>query len=86
MVNNRQFILSDDLFSGFTKTIDLDETNTLSELIDEVYNELYNLFKEQKLDLLLANLKTKKFHIHDYSFEDILLSQPMTVFYICSHC
>ena len=86
MVNNRKFIVSDELFSGFSQIIDLDEIDTIEEIIKIVYSTLHELFKKNNLDILLNTLKTKKFHIHDYTLENVLLSDSNDVFYICCHC
>ena len=38
------------------------------------------------LKILSQKLKEIDFHIHDYGFGDILLSESDTIFFICSHC
>jgi len=86
MVNYRCFSISDELFSGFKKQVDLDEINTLQDIINEVNDDLMALLKNNNLDSLENNLTKKAFHIHGYTFVDILQSDPNKLFYICSHC
>ena len=86
MVNFRNFYISDELFSGFTRPVDLDKVNTIEEIIELVVKDLKMIFNDNNFVLFIEALKTRKFHVHDYSFEDMLLSEPNTTFYICSHC
>ena len=86
MVNNRKFVLSDDLFQSFEMDIDLDVVETIEEIISLIVHKLFNVLRENKLDNLESILKKRDFHEHDYSFEDVLLSESNTIFYICSHC
>ena len=86
MVNYRKFCVSDELFSGFETDIDLDEVNSLNEIVNAVLGRLSLIFNNNNLDILLKKLSAIKFHIHDYTFEDILLSEPSIKFYICGHC
>lgn len=86
MVNNRTFQISDELFSGYSIQIDLDEIDNMKQIIDRIVNSLRNILKKNKLEILEIKLNKKNFHIHDVTFEQILLSQPNEVFWICSHC
>jgi hypothetical protein len=86
MVNFRQFTISDDLFSGFTRPVDLDSVENIEEIIAIVVDELKNVFKNNNFDILRETVEKRNFHAHDYSFEDMLLSEPNATFYICSHC
>ena len=82
---NLRIIFSDDLFSYFECFIDLDEVNNIDEIIEEEILKLELKLQENKLDCLIDRLKIKKFHIHDYTFENILLSEHDQIFYICGH-
>ena len=86
MVNNRLFQISDESFSGYSIQIDLDEIDNIKQIIDRIVNSLRNLLKKNKLEILEMRLNKKNFHIHDVTFEKILLSQPNEVFWVCSHC
>lgn len=86
MVNKRKFIISDDLFSGFEIIVDLDEHESLIDIINTITNALLTILKEKKLNILSQKLELINFHIHNYNFADILLSEPDTIFYICNHC
>ena len=86
MVNYRIFCVSDDLFSGFETRVDLDEVANVDEIVKEVIEQLLKVLYENKLDILHRRLFQTKFHIHDYTFEDILLSESSNRFYVCGHC
>ena len=85
MVNNRLFQISDDLFTGFHVLVDLDEINNMNQIIDQIVNDLRNILKQHKLEILEMRLNKKNFHIHDVTFEKILLSESNEVFWVCSH-
>ena len=85
MVNNRKFIISDKLFSGYSTLIDLDEINSKEEIVNIVKNRLKNVLNENNLESLIYNLNKTNFHIHDFTFEDILLSESNKIFYVCNH-
>ena len=82
----RAFSISDDLFSGFTRPVDLDNVDNIEEVIKIVVDDLKMVFDNNNFVILKETVEKRNFHIHDYSFEDILLSEPNTTFYICSHC
>ena len=84
MVNLRTFIISDELFSGFECAVDLDEVDTIEEIIAIVINKLSILFKNVKLEILSDKISKTNFHIHDFSFTEILLNDD--IYYICNHC
>jgi len=86
MVNYRIFCVSDDLFSGFETRVDLDEVANVDEIVKEVIEQLLKVLYDNKLDILHQRLFQTKFHIHDYTFEDILLSESSNRFYACGHC
>ena len=85
MVNMRAFCFSHPLFWGFKRYIDLDEVDSKEEIITQMSNYLITFLKDENLEVLLEKFKTDGLHIHNHSFENILLSQPEEVFYICDH-
>ena len=86
MVNNRTFKISHEFFSYFTSVIDLYEVDSISDIIDSIVLHLRTVLQKHDLESLCNKLNDSKFHIHDYSFADILQSNPDKIFYICSHC
>ena len=86
MVNVRKFTISDDHFSGFSQMIDLDEFDSLNEICSTVYGSIFKLLTRYNFIILLEKLKEKNFHIHDYTFESLLMSNSNKEFFICSHC
>ncbi len=86
MVNNRIFSVSDDLFSYYRTEIDIDEVDNLNEIIEKVLYNLRKTLTDNHLEQLEKKLLEKNFHIHGYTFGDVLLSEPDQIFYICGHC
>ena len=88
MVNLRKFCISDEVFTGFEAMIDLDEVQSIDGIIKDILNKAIAALKENKFNNLVHILQNKAsgFHVHDFSFCDILISRPTDVFYVCSHC
>lgn len=84
-MNFRKFIFSDDIFSYFECMIDLDELDSMEDIVHEATHILKSKLQELKMNCLISKLDTKKFHIHDKTFESILLSEPNQIYYICGH-
>jgi len=87
MVNFRTFVFSHELFWGFGRLIDLDEMESIQDIIDCLQNYLITFLKKEKLELLIkkANESKPKLHIHNWTFGSILISDPKETFYVCDH-
>ena len=89
MVNYRKIIISCELFWGFTHFVDLDEIDSIQEIIDLTIIALKDFLKRNNLlnlvDKLNVLIKDKRFHVHDVTFEDVLLSDDTNTVYVCSH-
>jgi len=89
MSNKRQFQFSCDLFWGYKINIDLDDCESIDDIIRIAIDNLSNFLNRNNLKVLQEKLQELHYHIHDYSFVDILMSQPTysdeSQFYICSH-
>lgn len=87
MVNFRIIEFSHKLFSGFQRMIDLDEVESIQDIIDFMYIQLMEYLHMGNLELLIQNLKESKtkLHIHDFTFGTILLTSPPVIIYICDH-
>lgn len=86
MVNLRKVSISDEIFSYYTTLVDLDEVDNINDIIDIITKKLENLLKKNNLESLVNLLSNRNFHIHDFTFEQILLSKPEKEFWVCSHC
>jgi len=84
--NSRKFIASSELFSGYEVYIDLNYCNTLDDIVNSFYDNLYTCLSHYNFEYLTEQVKLCKFHIHSYTFEDIILSDKENVFYVCDHC
>ena len=87
MVNYRPVQFSHTLFWGFQRMVDLDEVESLQDIIDIMYIKLIAFLKQENLEILLKKLgETKQtLHIHNVTFGQILISQPKDIIYICDH-
>ena len=85
MVNLRTFCLSCDMFSSFKTQIDLDDVDNISQIIKQVIDKLNQILITNNLTLLSNKLLKIEYHVHDYTFVDILLSDNDKIFYICNH-
>ena len=83
---SRLFIASSELFSNFQVKISLYNISTIEDIIVLFKEELNSVLKKNNLTNLMNQLNATNFHIHSYSIEDILTSNPEDVFYICDHC
>ena len=84
--NIRKFIASSELFSGFEVYIDLNYCNSLDDIVNTFYDDLYNFLNSHNLVALVNQVKLSKFHIHSFTFEKIITSDKDTIYHICDHC
>jgi hypothetical protein len=81
----RKITISCDTFGGFTCEIDVNAFNTKQEIINNVLGILENKLAENCFNALTEQLNKMRelYHIHDYSFDDILNRD--LEYYICNH-
>jgi hypothetical protein len=85
MVNNRKCIISGGLFNGYSNIVDLDKTDTLDDIVDQLLQLLSRDLKKYNLHDLANSIICIFFHIHSpESFGEALLSE--NDIYICNHC
>ena len=87
MSNLRNFCLSCELFGGFKVRIDIDQCDNINSIIIRIKNSLKNILIENNLESLQNKLQNINYHIHDFSFVDILMDTDQNkIYYVCSHC
>jgi len=84
--NIRKFIASSELFSGYEVFIDLNYCNTLDDICNIFYEDLLNFCNAHNLIVLVEKVKECRFHIHGFTFEEIIVSEKDNVFHVCDHC
>tara|TARA_B100000963_G_scaffold359531_1_gene387121 strand:+ start:4617 stop:4874 length:258 start_codon:yes stop_codon:yes gene_type:complete len=85
MVNNRKCIISGGLFNGYSNVVDLDKTDTLDDIVDQLLHLLSRDLKKLNLNDLADSIISIFFHIHSpETFGEALLSE--NTIYICNHC
>ena len=84
--NNKIFIYSSDLFNGYKLTIDLNKCDNIKDILKIFKDDLLILLMKNNLDILVQELNNRNLHIHTHTFEDILISDRETQYYICDKC
>ena len=82
----RTFIASSKLFSGFKTTINITEIDNLNQICDIFRKTLLTTLSDNNFENLISELKKSNFHIHSATIEQILISNPNEIFYVCDHC
>ena len=83
-MTKHKFVLSSQLFSGYTKYFHSDEIESIELIADKIKQSLMATLKELNLDILIDELKKLKFHHHDYTLIDVLQSTDQEhSWYIC---
>lgn len=80
--------MSHEVFQGFQQEVNVEQFNSKKGIIGEVVAELARVLKSNNLVILEERLKKEKesYHIHGFSFENIVDSNNVEIFWICSHC
>ena len=81
----RRFVCSDEHFSGFSIDIDIRQIEIIEDIIDIFNKQLLESLTDKNFENLIMILKTKEFHIHCVSIEDILTTGVNDLHYICHH-
>ena len=86
MVNNREFCISGSIFGGYKTVIDLDLVDSIDDILYIVKSRIKDDMKNYPEILNELNKEGEKFHIHNYDFGSILISDNERIFYVCNHC
>lgn len=87
MSNIRTVQISEKYLWGYNTNIDLDEVESVEEIINTVLNRCKEFLKQNNMLGLVDHLELirKEFHIHNCEFGHILMSEPEEIIYICCH-
>jgi len=79
--------ISDDLFWGFYKYVDIEIFETFDELIHYIHNELIIFLHFNNLIQLEDKARNLRLHNHSYNnYEDLYNLDISDTIYICGHC
>jgi hypothetical protein len=79
--------ISDDIFWGFNRYIDIEIFESFDELIPYIHNELITFLKENNLISLETRARDLRLHNHSYNnYEDLYKLDINETIYICGHC
>ena len=84
--DSRLFIASSELFSNFEVEISLYSVSSIDDIVDFFKKELLTVLQKNNFINLIKKLQESNFHIHSFTIEDILVSNPEDIFYVCDHC
>ena len=84
--DSRLFIASSELFSNFEVEISLYSVSSIDDIVDFFKKELLTVLQKNNFINLIKKLEESNFHIHSFTIEDILVSNPEDIFYVCDHC
>ena len=79
------FVLSCDLFWGFSMDLEPQWFRSIEFIIECVKNSFLTTLNSKNLDVLYDEAKRKKFHIHDHSMDTLCALEQNSVVYICDH-
>ena len=72
------------IFGGFHIHVDVRHYDSVEQITEEWINNLQEVLQKYNFIDLLTTMKTKNFHIHTQSFEEILIDPK--VIYVCDSC
>ena len=81
----KEFIFSCPLFGGFRCFLNVTSHSNTTDLARQCVEQLMLMLAYHRLEMLLAQLKTKKYHIHDISIETILSTDASVYVCDCDH-
>jgi len=84
--NIKKFICSSDIFQGYNILIDLNECDNIEDILIIFKKSMLKFFEDNSLEILVNKVNNIDLHIHTITFEDILISERNTTFYICENC
>ena len=85
-MNIRNACISGGTLWGYETFVDLDTCENLQDIVKMCITSAKELLRSIKLIDLNNTINIGDFHIHGYTFEDILMSDSDFVIYICNHC
>ena len=85
-IYERTFIFSSDYFNSYEVIGDIRYLDSLDNIIHYCVKDLIETLEKHNLVNLVDKCKTCEFHIHTYTFDEILLCKPETIIYLCEGC
>lgn len=76
---------SSELFGRFQYKLDLNDVDSIDEIIVLAISYLRTVLKQHLFEVLVEKVDKTNWHIHSHTFEDILLNENEKI-WICDHC
>jgi len=86
MGNIRKTCISGGLFTGYETIVDLDNIDSLQDIVDITIENLKSRLNFINLHELSNSIDLRVYHIHSSNIGEILISEPQYVIYVCNHC
>ncbi len=78
--------ISDKLFWGFNRMVEIDNYKSFDELVKLIKNELLLFLNHNNLLELAIEAEKLKLHNHKYNNYNELYSTKDDIIYLCGHC
>lgn len=78
--------ISDELFWGYSKIVNLDDYKSFEELGLDLKNDLINFLNSNNLQILKEKAEKINLHNHNYKNYNDLYSLNDDIIYMCGHC
>ena len=88
MANTRKFMISSDVWGGFSIFVDINQHNDINGIVNKIKTQLKHILETHNLTEQLHTFQHRhnKFHIHNFTYDDIVNSASDTIFWVCDHC
>lgn len=80
----KQFIISHELFQGFTLILSIDNFLSIKQLSEHILQKLISYLDTSNLYILVEKAKKMKLHHHTYKFISEIQNDPNDIIYLCS--
>jgi len=79
--------ISDELFWGYNKIVEVDKYKSFEELGLVIKKDLILMLKMNNLEILKEKAEKLNLHNHNYdSYEEMIKINDDSIIYLCGHC
>lgn len=79
--------ISDELFWGYNKIVEVDKYKSFEELGLVIKKDLILMLKMNNLEILKEKAEKLNLHNHNYdSYEEMIKTNDDSIIYLCGHC
>jgi len=87
IIMQRIIQISDELFWGYNKIVEVDKYKSFEELGLVIKKDLILMLKMNNLEILKEKAEKLNLHNHNYdSYEEMIKINDDSIIYLCGHC